>query len=106
MTRRTWNRTCRVVAFLACLVALGTLIVGTFVFGSVQWSLLALGMVALSFIVLAMFEAEAFELRARQEAAATTWRCSCGAEFKSAGGKIVGGTCPKGRDPCPLELVA
>jgi hypothetical protein len=34
---------------------------------------------------------------------ASDWRChSCGALFKSAGGKIVGGTCPQGRPTCPL----
>lgn len=31
------------------------------------------------------------------------WICgSCDAPFKSAGGKIVGGTCPQGRPTCPL----
>ena len=34
----------------------------------------------------------------------SAWTCrTCGAEFASAGGKIVGGTCPNGRPTCPLE---
>jgi len=43
------------------------------------------------------------ELLAREPSA---WSCrSCGAPFASSGGKIVGGTCPKGRPTCPLEPV-
>lgn len=38
---------------------------------------------------------------------ASDWTCrSCGAAFVSAGGKIVGGTCPRGRPTCPLEPAA
>lgn len=38
------------------------------------------------------------------EAEPSAWTCrSCGAEFQSAGGKIVGGSCPTGRPTCPLE---
>jgi hypothetical protein len=34
---------------------------------------------------------------------ASPWRChKCGADFTSADGKIVGGTCPHGRPTCPL----